>query len=183
MYSVESAIGLVLGTGNLGDHLTENNSAKNLYLSRDGGLNWHSIKKGVFIYDIGDHGALIVIGKKRTPTNKIEYSWDEGKTWESLIISDSSIMIENIILEPNSISQQFMIYGEYSRESILDDFIDTETTKPMETNSKSFLTYVDFASLHEPQCKGADEPGTPSSDFEYWTPYDGRHGKDKCFLG
>lgn len=67
-------------------------------------------------------------------------------------------------------------------DTILD--IDTpEYTKPMIRESKSFLAYLDFSNLHEPQCKGLDYPGTEGSDFEYWTPYDGRHGKDKCFLG
>lgn len=105
VYSVQSAVGLVMATGNLGERLTENNSVKNLYLSRDGGLNWQAIKKGVYIYDIGDHGALIVIGKKRTPTNYVEFSWDEGKSWEVVEFSDKDVLIENIILEPNSISQ------------------------------------------------------------------------------
>jgi len=44
---------------------------------------------------------------------------------------------------------------------------------------------LDFAGLHEPQCKGADTPGKDGSDFELWSPHDdGRHGStDKCFLG
>merc|ERR1719272_1267646 len=42
---------------------------------------------------------------------------------------------------------------------------------------------MDFSGLHEPQCKGADNAGDDSSDFELWTPYDGRHGDNKCFLG
>jgi hypothetical protein len=43
---------------------------------------------------------------------------------------------------------------------------------------------LDFSGLHEPQCKGIDKPGTDGSDFEIWTPHDGRHGtEDKCFLG
>lgn len=37
--------------------------------------------------------------------------------------------------------------------------------------------------MHESQCKGADYAGTDKSDFELWTPYDGRHGDNKCFLG
>ena len=43
--------------------------------------------------------------------------------------------------------------------------------------------YVDFTQLHEPQCKGADIAGDPSSDYELWTPHDGRFGESKCFLG
>ena len=104
VYSTEKAVGLVLGTGNLGKRLTENGSMKHLFLSRDGGLNWESIRRGTHIYEIGDHGAIIVIAKKREPTNFIEFSWDEGQTWEKLVISERDLLIENIIIEPNSIS-------------------------------------------------------------------------------
>jgi len=71
VYSTEKAVGIVLGTGNIGTRLTDNDSQKSLYLSRDGGLSWRSIAPGVYIYEIGDHGALIVIAKKNTPTDKI----------------------------------------------------------------------------------------------------------------
>lgn len=34
------------------------------------------------------------------------------------------------------------------------------------------------------QCKGEDNPGSSTSDFELWTPNDGRHGTtSNCFLG
>jgi hypothetical protein len=85
--------------------LTSNDSPKNLYISRDGGLTWKSTKPGSYIYEIGDHGALIVIAKKNQPTTDIEFSWDEGLTWETLKISEKSMYIENIIIEPNSVSQ------------------------------------------------------------------------------
>jgi hypothetical protein len=62
------------------------------------------VKPGSYIYEIGDHGALIVIAKKNTPTNLIEFSWDEGLTWETLVISEKNLYIENIIIEPSSIS-------------------------------------------------------------------------------
>jgi hypothetical protein len=97
-------VGIVLATGNLGKRLTSNDSPKNLYISRDGGLTWRSTKPGSYIYEIGDHGALIVIAKKSQPTTDIEFSWDEGLTWETLKISEKSMIIENIIIEPNSVS-------------------------------------------------------------------------------
>ena len=105
VYSTASSVGIVLGTGNLGKRLTANDQAKNLYISRDGGLTWRSVKPGVYIYEIGDHGSIIVIAKKNTPTKEIEYSHDEGQTWEKLQISESEIFITNVIIEPNSISQ------------------------------------------------------------------------------
>ena len=101
----------MLATGNLGKRLTSNDSPKNLYISRDGGLTWKSTKPGSYIYEIGDHGALIVVAKKNQPTTYIEFSWDEGLTWETLKISEKSMYIENIIIEPNSVSQQFIVYG------------------------------------------------------------------------
>jgi len=88
VYSSENAIGIVLGTGNIGSRLTDNNSKKGLFLSRDGGLNWKQIRDGSHIYEIGDHGAIVVISKKGQPTNFIEFSWDEGDSWEKLTISD-----------------------------------------------------------------------------------------------
>ena len=114
VYSSEKAVGIVLGTGNLGAKLTDNDSQKALFISRDGGLNWKTIRMGVHIYEIGDHGALIVIARKGVATNFIEFSWDEGETWDSLTISDREIFVDNIIIEPNSISQQFMVYGTYA---------------------------------------------------------------------
>jgi hypothetical protein len=93
-----------MGTGNLGAKLSSNDDPKNFYLSRDGGLTWRSVKPGSYIYEIGDHGALIVIAKKNEPTTEIEFSWDEGLTWTALTISEIPIYVENIIIEPNSMS-------------------------------------------------------------------------------
>ena len=111
VYSTQSAVGIVIGTGNLGKRLTANHEPKNLYISRDGGLSWKSVKPGIYTYEIGDHGALIVIAKKGEPTTEIEFSWDEGITWQSLTISEVPFYVQNIIIEPNSISQQFILYG------------------------------------------------------------------------
>jgi len=33
----------------------------NTYLSRDGGLSWEETKKGSHIYEVADHGSLIVM--------------------------------------------------------------------------------------------------------------------------
>lgn len=102
VYSTKTSVGIVLGTGNLGKRLTANDEPKNLYISRDGGLNWRSVKPGVFIYEIGDHGSIIVIAQKNKPVKEIEFSWDEGLTWEKVQISEQALFVRNIIIEPNS---------------------------------------------------------------------------------
>jgi hypothetical protein len=84
VYSQESAIGVVIGTGNIGSKLSENSSDKNMYISRDGGLIWKTAKTGNYIYDIGDHGAIILAAKVKEATSHIEFSWDFGNTWEKM---------------------------------------------------------------------------------------------------
>ena len=143
------------------------------YLSRDGGLNWQEVHKGPYIYELGDHGGLIVMAKHLIATQEILYSFNEGKTWNELQISEDPLDITNIIIEPNSISQQFVVYG-----TLYDK--DGNNTK----SSKGIIVTIDFSSLHEPQCKGAENPTDSGSDYELWTPNDGRHGSnDKCFMG
>ena len=60
--------------------------------------------KGPYIYELGDHGGLIVMAKNMEPTQEIIYSFNEGKTWHTMDISDDLIDITNIIIEPQSIS-------------------------------------------------------------------------------
>jgi len=104
VYSTDTAIGIVLATGNLGRKLSSKDDIKNLYISRDGGLTWKSSKPGSYIYEIGDHGALIVTARLDIPVTEIEFSWDEGQSWSTYKISDKPINVENIIIEPNSMS-------------------------------------------------------------------------------
>ena len=73
-------------------------------MSRDGGLTWYEVKTGSHIYELGDHGGLIVMADNMQLTQEILYSFNEGLTWHSLTISDTPMSITNIIIEPLSIS-------------------------------------------------------------------------------
>ena len=109
------------------------------------------------------------MAKHQSPTQEVLYSFNEGKTWHEVHISDTDIVISNIIIEPFSISQQFVVYGS---------IIQGEGQ-----SRKGIIINLDFKDLHEPQCKGVENPGQDNSDYELWTPYDGRHGDNKCFMG
>jgi hypothetical protein len=51
-----------MGVGNIGKRLRKNQIDRvATYLSRDGGLTWSEVMKGSHIYEIGDHGGLIVM--------------------------------------------------------------------------------------------------------------------------
>jgi len=70
-----------LATGNVGSNLVSRADQFNTYISRDGGLNWFEIRKGSHIYEMGDHGAIIVMASDQRATDTILYSWDEGLSW------------------------------------------------------------------------------------------------------
>lgn len=102
-------------------------------------------------------------------TNEIYYSWNEGLNFRTLTVIDTPIEVENIIIEPSSTSQFFVLYGT--------------KTDPETEETKAIIITLDFQNLHTPQCTGEDRPGEASSDYELWTPFDGRHGDNKCLLG
>ena len=182
-YSQESSIGIVMAVGTIGDKLDFDKAARRgTFLSRDGGVNWSEVAKIPLIYEFGDHGGLLVAAPNTQSTTQIRYSWNEGKTWTKLRVSEDPVFIDNIIIEPKSTSQQFVIYGSYDNSTDEDKNAGYDVKR---TNGNDIMITLDFAGLHEPTCKGADEPGKENSDFELWSPHDdGRHGSnDKCFLG
>lgn len=81
-YSQDSAVGVMMGVGNVGRKLQSHNIDKvSTYLSRDGGLTWAEVMRGSHIYEIGDHGGLIVMAPNLESTTEVVYSFNEGKTW------------------------------------------------------------------------------------------------------
>jgi len=88
-YSNKAAVGIVLAVGNTGNYLdTKKGAAVGTYLSRDGGYKWSQIAEVPLIYDISDHGALLVAAPNTQATTQIRYSWNEGKTWTKLKVSN-----------------------------------------------------------------------------------------------
>ena len=55
--------------------------------------------KGSNIYEVGDHGGLIVMASDQKATDTLFYSWDEGLTWESKKFTSKPFEISNIIIE------------------------------------------------------------------------------------
>ena len=172
-YSSENSLGIVLGVGNVGESLSTKEDEFNTFFSRDGGLTWYEIIQGPHIYEIGNHGSLIVVAAKNKATRVIYYTWNEGLSWKSLQISDKPIEISNIVIEPNNISVNFLALG---------------TTRVIGengviTSKKGVAIALDFTSMHERVCEGnfaafQDPTGT---DYEYFTP----NGKTspECLLG
>eukprot|EP00939_MAST-03C_sp_MAST-3C-sp1_P004380 g4380.t1 len=166
-YSSESALGLIMATGNVGERLSFRGDEINTYFSRDAGLTWYEVARGSHIYEFGDHGALIVMANDQQATTTIKYSWNEGISWESFEFTDTPMEVVNIIIEPTATSQKFVVYGARWKD---------------DGSVEGVVVSLDFAELHQRPCTGANEPGTDASDFEKWSPHDGRTG-DQCILG
>lgn len=52
------------------------------------------------MYEIGDRGGIIVMGRDDKAIDRVIYSWDEGLTWDEIIISNKTFNIQNIVTEP-----------------------------------------------------------------------------------
>jgi hypothetical protein len=166
-YSVESASGIIIGNGNVGQYLSYESEEVSTFLSRDGGSNWFEVRKGSHIYEIGDHGALIVIANDQHPTDVVYYSWDEGLSWQELTISTEKIVVKNIIIEPSSTALHFVVYGE---------------TLSKKGKKRGVVVGLNFQSLNERRCNNPEEPDSKESDYEKWSPTDGRDGH-QCLMG
>jgi hypothetical protein len=171
-YSTDTSLGLIMATGNIGTSLSDNEDEINTYFSRDAGLSWDEVAKGSHIYEFGDHGALIVMANDVEASDTVYYSWNEGASWSPFKFSEKKLEIDNIIIEPTATSQKFMVYGSRKASKAGD-----KNEKPV-----GAVYFLDFSELHARKCKGVEAPGTPDSDYERWSPSDGRLG-DKCLLG
>ena len=170
-YSTATSIGLIMATGNIGTSLSDNGDEINTYFSRDAGLTWDEVAKGSHIYEFGDHGGLIVMANDVKATDTVFYSWNEGLSWTPFVFTQKPVEIDNIIIEPSATSQKFMIYGSRTSET-------DKNSEPV-----GVVYFLDFGELHTTQCKGVEAPGSPESDYEKWSPSDGRLGDSKCMLG
>ncbi len=164
-YSLDSAIGLAMATGNLGSRLTPYAAKTNTYFTRDGGVTWTEAAKGSHIYEFGDHGGLILMTRDNVPTNVLKYSWDQGRSWTEFKFSATPVEVNNIIIERSGKGLQFLLYG---------------TEEGSGKTRSSVVYYLNFKE-HMSPCKNADSPGD-GSDFEQWEPRNVFQGSS-CILG
>jgi len=162
VYSYKNALGIIMGSGNVGSSLSNNPAHASTYLSRDGGLTWMEGHAGTYIYEFGNHGGLLVMADMVRNTQQVIYSWDEGQTWVELNFTDTPMHVQNVIIEPDATATKFLLYGDRGRNGV--------------------IKMLDFGSLHPRLCTGIDKAGKPDSDYENWTPTDGE-GPEKCTLG
>jgi hypothetical protein len=155
-YTSPNAIGLMVAVGNLGSSVSYDQNQLNTYFTRDAGLTWTTLFAGPTIYEFGDHGGILVWSQINILTNRIFYSFDEGKTVQNTIFSpDQALLVDNIIIEPSGTGQKFVLLAHNS--------------------TKKFIFGLDFSNVINNPCG--------DSDYENWSPSDGEHGTNLCFMG
>ncbi|EZG56353.1 putative sortilin [Gregarina niphandrodes] len=141
-YSSENALGLVMGTGNVGAHLSRDAADINTYISRDAGRTWAEAHKGSYIYEFGDHGGLVVMAHDNKKTGQVVFSWNEGQSWYDFTLGMNDVAVDNVIIEPTSTGLEFLVYGTIGEKGV--------------------LFHTDFGTLNQRQCIGMTRPDNPS---------------------
>ncbi|ODQ63277.1 vacuolar protein sorting/targeting protein 10 [Nadsonia fulvescens var. elongata DSM 6958] len=163
-FSSQSAIGMMIGVGNVGESLTSIHDG-NTFLTRDGGITWKEIRKGYYMWEYGDQGSILVIVNGKDNTNTLYYSLDEGDSWAEYKFSEELIKVEDLATVPSDSSRKFIIFGR----------------PPLNKGEKSVIIQIDFSKLTERQCY-LNPNDEDNDDFELWSP---RHPfqEGNCLFG
>ncbi|KAI3402982.2 VPS10 [Candida oxycetoniae] len=162
-YSSGSAIGFLIGVGNVGEYLTDYDEAST-FLSIDGGVTWSEVKKGVYMWEYGDQGTILVLVNANDETDTLLYSLNEGKSWNEYKFSDNKVRVLDLATVPTDTSRKFLIFAAHPK-----DIRDT----------LSFS--IDFTNIYSRQCQ-LDLDNPENDDYEFWSPYHS-NGEDKCLFG
>lgn len=162
-FSSPSAIGLMMGVGNVGKNLVRKGDA-DTFITRDGGLRWHSVMKGRFMWEYGDQGSIIVIVKEDAATSLVYYTLDEGESWIEYPFSEKPFAVAAISTVPSDKSRNFILWGKYA-----------------DSDSKIATINLDFTGLTDRQCI-LDEQKPTDDDYDLWEPkHPAQEGN--CLLG
>ncbi len=162
-FSSPSAIGLMMGVGNVGQYLGRKPDA-DTFITRDGGVEWQPVMKGNYMWEYGDQGSIIVIVEEDVATRSVFFSLNEGKDWQEYVFADADFTVAAISTVPSDKSRNFILWGKDSSDG-----------------SNIATVNLDFTGLADKQCQ-LDEKDPENGDYYLWEP---KHPtqKDNCLFG
>ena len=163
-FSSPSAVGLMLGTGNVGEYLGFKKEA-DTFITTDGGMTWKFIRKGNWMWEFGDQGSIIVLVKEDEPTDRVLYSLNEGKDWAEYTFTEGKMVVTDITTVPSDTSRNFLLWGKLGGDIV--------------------TVNLDFSGLPErsEQCNLDEQnPNSEKGDYYLWSP---KHplSDDDCLFG
>ena len=162
-FSSPSAVGLMMGVGNVGQYLGRKPDA-DTFITRDGGVEWYPVKKGNYMWEYGDQGSIIVIVEEDVATRSVFYTLNEGKDWQEYEFAEADFTVASISTVPSDRSRNLILWG-----------------KDSSSGSKVATVNLDFTGLAEKQCQ-LDEKNPEKGDYYLWEP---KHPtqEDSCLFG
>ncbi|KAF2277402.1 vacuolar protein sorting/targeting protein 10 [Westerdykella ornata] len=165
-FSSPTAVGIMLGVGNVGRSLGTFGEAST-FMTTDAGVTWKEVKKGNYAWEFGDQGSIIVLVHRGKDTKDLYYSLDSGETWNSYQFNEHAIQVDAISTVPSDTSLNFLLWGRDARELV--------------------TINVDFSGLEEFQekCDLKEEDAT-SGDYDLWSPQHPMQGDlddPECLFG
>ncbi|SNX87401.1 related to VPS10 domain-containing receptor SorCS1 precursor [Melanopsichium pennsylvanicum] len=160
-YSSPSAVGLMMGVGNVGRKLAPYRDS-DTFLTRDGGFTWEEVHKDAHKWEFGDQGSIIVLVNDEQATDIVLYSLNEGVSWESYQFGEK-MRISQILNDPEDTHRRFILLGT-----------------PSGSATKTVSIYLDFSALEKRKCVlNVAKPEV--DDFELWSPSEER--AEQCLFG
>ncbi|KZM26286.1 hypothetical protein ST47_g2590 [Ascochyta rabiei] len=163
-YSSPTAVGLMLGVGNVGSELATLGESST-FMTTDAGITWKEIKKGAYAWEFGDQGSVIVIVRRGEDTDHLYYSLDSGDKWTLYKFAEHAVRIDAITTVPSDTSLNFLLWGKDGKELV--------------------AINVDFSGLEEFSKKcNLDEKNPGSGDYDLWTPqHPMQQDQPECLFG
>ena len=164
-FSSPSAVGLMMGVGNVGRYLGwKKDDDVYTFITRDAGVTWEAVRKGNYMWEYGDQGSIIVIVEEAAETDVGYYTLNEGRDWTAFKFSDSKVKVSDLTTVPSDGSTSFVIWAA--------------------SDARLLTINVDFSGLRDRTCdlnenSGSDDEG----DFTLWKPQHPLHPEDYCLFG
>lgn len=152
-FSATSAVGLMLGYGNVGSRLGSVEDA-DTFMSTDAGITWKSVKKGPWMWQYGDQGSIVVLvprssRDKPTKTKTVSYTTNEGEEWKDYVFSDEEVTVLDVTTVRSGSSRNFLLWCKADSGEV-------------------FSVNLDFSGLADRPCESPKDGG--ESDYYLWAP-------------
>ncbi|KAK0733858.1 hypothetical protein B0T26DRAFT_686072 [Lasiosphaeria miniovina] len=159
-FSSEGAVGIMFAWGTVGDFL---GSSKDMdtFLTVDAGISWKRVKKGRWLWALGDHGSVIVLAAANKPIDTVYFSLDQGATWQPHKFTDKKIATHDVTTLRTGNSRNFLLWG-------------SEGDKLVALN-------LNFEGFTDRVCKH-DQDDDGKSDYNLWWP-EHPNTKNGCLFG
>ena len=163
-FSSPTAIGLMMGVGNVGPYLLPMSEAST-FLTSDGGVTWKEVMKGNYQWEFGDQGSIIVIVEQGVAVRDVLYSLDEGDSWTKYQFSDEDLIVAGLTTVPSDNSRNFLIWAKNSK-----------------VQGEIVTVNLDFTGLTDRKCV-LNEDDPEADDYYLWSPRHPMHQDDYCLFG